>query len=195
MENLKVIYRKKEDLSGYKNNARTHNETQVKQIAASIKEFGFTNPILIDENDTIIAGHGRLMAAEMLGLGRVPTITLDGLSDEQRRAYIIADNKLALNAGWDYDILKFELERLEDTELLPLIGFAEEELEHIKLGWETDLELGEGGNELEGLCKFMLIGDHEKREEIIEKVKAALAGTGIEFREAKLGSGAMNVVL
>lgn len=85
----------------YVNNSRTHSDEQVAQIAASIREFGFTSPILIDESDGIIAGHGRVLAARKLGMAEVPCIRLGHLTEAQRRAYIIADNKLALNAGWD----------------------------------------------------------------------------------------------
>ena len=92
-------------LAPYERNARTHSAEQVAQIAASIQEFGFTNPILVDGADGILAGHGRLAAAKDMGLAEVPVIVLDHLSPEQRRAYILADNKLALNAGWDIDLL------------------------------------------------------------------------------------------
>lgn len=90
-------------------NARTHSPKQISQIAASIAEFGFTNPILIDGNDTVVAGHGRLEAAKKVGLSTVPTLRLDHLSPEQLRAYVIADNQLALKAGWDAEILGLEL--------------------------------------------------------------------------------------
>jgi len=125
---LKVKYVERSKLIPYVNNARTHSESQVKQIAASIKEFGFTNPILVDEDNGIIAGHGRLLAAEILELAKVPTITLSGLTDEQRRAYIIADNKLALNAGWDFELLQIELEKLPD---FTITGFSETEINQI----------------------------------------------------------------
>jgi ParB family transcriptional regulator, chromosome partitioning protein len=98
---LEITYQKVTDLIPYVNNSRTHSEEQVKQIAASIKEFGFTNPILIDENKGVIAGHGRLLAAGKLALAEVPTIVLEGLTEAQRKAYVIADNRLALNAGWE----------------------------------------------------------------------------------------------
>jgi hypothetical protein len=97
------------DLIPYAKNARTHSESQVSQIAASIVEFGFTNPILIDGNEGIIAGHGRLMAAKQLGINTVPVVVLDHLCEEQKRAYIIADNKLAELAGWDEELLGSEL--------------------------------------------------------------------------------------
>lgn len=117
------------ELAPYAANARTHSDSQVKQIADSISEFGFTNPVLIDEEGGIIAGHGRVLAAKLLGLTTVPCIELGHLSTEQKRAYIIADNKLALNAGWDIDTLKSELLGLKDCDFnLELTGFSLDEL-------------------------------------------------------------------
>ena len=113
----------------YVANSRTHSDAQVAQIAASIKEFGFTNPILTDGENGIIAGHGRLMAARKLGMDQVPTIVLDGLTAAQKRAYVIADNKLALNAGWDAALLSSEIAGLGDEGFdLSLLGFNEDEL-------------------------------------------------------------------
>lgn len=118
-----------ERLQPYERNARTHSAEQVAQIAASIVEFGFTNPILVDSNDGIIAGHGRLTAAQELGLRTVPVVVLDHLSDRQRKAYILADNQLALNAGWDTDLLRGELQDLAEQDFdLSLIGFSDDEL-------------------------------------------------------------------
>lgn len=118
-----------ERLIPYVNNSRTHSDEQVAQVAASIREFGFTNPILIDESDSIIAGHGRLMAAKKLGLDEVPCIRLNHLSDAQKKAYVIADNKLALNAGWDEELLALELEDLKELNFdLDLLGFDVDEL-------------------------------------------------------------------
>lgn len=128
-----------EDLVPYAANARTHSEDQVSQIAASIKEFGFNNPVLIDIDNGIIAGHGRVMAAMKLGLDLVPTVTLDHLSDAERRAYILADNRLALNAGWDEEILAAELKRLDDEIDLSLLGFDDDELSRL-----LDLQSDEG---------------------------------------------------
>jgi DNA modification methylase len=126
---LEIEYRDQSGLIPYANNSRTHSDDQVSQVAASIKEFGFTNPILIDEKGGIIAGHGRLMAAKKLGLEKVPTITLAGLSEAQKKAYVIADNKLALNAGWDTTALTAELERLQELDFnLDLTGFDADEL-------------------------------------------------------------------
>ncbi len=117
------------DLIPYARNTRTHSDAQVAQIAGSIREFGFTNPVLIDGQNGIIAGHGRVLAAGKLKLGKVPCIRLSHLTDTQRRAYIIADNKLALNAGWDEELLGLELADLrEDGFDLELTGFDESEL-------------------------------------------------------------------
>jgi len=116
-------------LRPYERNARTHSPEQVAQIAASIQEFGFTNPILVGEDDGIIAGHGRLAAAMDLGLTEVPVIVLGHLTTEQRRAYVLADNKLALNAGWDEELLRLELTDLQLADFdLSLIGFSDDEL-------------------------------------------------------------------
>jgi DNA modification methylase len=117
------------DLIPYARNTRTHSPEQVAQIAGSIREFGFTNPILIDGENGIIAGHGRVMAASKLGLAKVPCIRLSHLTDTQKRAYIIADNKLALNAGWDEEMLGLELADLREVDFdLDLLGFDEAEL-------------------------------------------------------------------
>jgi len=121
-----------ETLIPYARNSRTHSDAQVAQIAASIREFGFTNPILIDAEGGIIAGHGRTMAARKLGLDEVPCIRLKNLTDAQKKAYIIADNKLALNAGWDDEMLKVELTELKDLDFdLSLIGFDADELANL----------------------------------------------------------------
>ncbi len=117
------------DLVPYARNSRTHDDAQVAQIAASIREFGFTNPVLIDAQGGIIAGHGRVLAARKLKLEQVPCIMLDHLTDTQRRAYIIADNKLALNAGWDDELLAIELHELNAADFdMALIGFDANEL-------------------------------------------------------------------
>jgi site-specific DNA-methyltransferase (adenine-specific) len=125
----KIEYCKSSELREYENNARTHSAEQIEQIAASIREFGFTNPILIDEADGIIAGHGRVLAARKLGMEKVPCIRLGHLTEAQRRAYVIADNKLALNAGWDDALLRVELEGLQSLDFdTGLTGFSEDEI-------------------------------------------------------------------
>lgn len=126
---LKIEYKKIDELIPYVNNSRTHSADQVQQIAASIKEFGWTNPLLLDGENGIIAGHGRLQAARLLGEKEVPTIQLDGLTEMQKKAYIIADNKLALNAGWDNELLGIEITDLKEFGFdIDLLGFNEEEL-------------------------------------------------------------------
>jgi len=113
----------------YAKNSRTHDDAQVAQIAASIKEFGWTNPILVDGDKGVIAGHGRLLAARKLGMAKVPTIELKDMTEAQKKAYIIADNKLALNAGWDTAMLSIEMKDLEDEGFdLALLGFDDKEL-------------------------------------------------------------------
>ncbi len=130
MQKIKVDYISIDKIAEFGNNARTHSDSQLEQIAGSIREFGFTNPILIDEASTIIAGHGRFAAAKMLGLDKVPCIRLTHLSERQRRAYILADNKLAMNAGWDFEKLAEELSYLAESEYdLTMTGFAEDELD------------------------------------------------------------------
>jgi DNA modification methylase len=122
-----------ESLIPYARNSRTHDDSQVAQIAASIKEFGFTNPVLIDADSGIIAGHGRIMAARKLGLVDIPCIRLGHLTEAQKRAYVIADNKLALNSGWDNEMLLVEFAELEDLGFdLDLTGFVQEEIDGLK---------------------------------------------------------------
>lgn len=121
------------DLIPYARNSRTHNEEQIAQIMASIKEFGFTNPILIGGDNVIIAGHGRLLAAQRLGLTEVPVICLPNLTETQRKALVIADNKIALNAGWDEEMLALEMAELSEADFdLDLLGFNPDELAEIQ---------------------------------------------------------------
>ena len=131
------------DLIPYARNTRTHSPEQVAQIAGSIREFGFTNPVLIDAENGIIAGHGRVMAAGKLGLAKVPCIRLAHLTETQKRAYIIADNKLALNAGWDEEMLGLELADLRELDFdLGLMGFDAEGIEAILNPDEPDFAPG-----------------------------------------------------
>lgn len=123
---------KVDDLIPYVNNSRTHSDEQVAQVAASIKEFGFTSPILVDGNNGVIAGHGRLMAARKIGIDEVPTIELSHLTETQKKAYIIADNKLALNAGWDEELLHVEMEHLDiDGFDMSIVGFSDSDMASI----------------------------------------------------------------
>ena len=117
------------DLIAYINNSRTHDEKQVKQIVSSINEFGFTNPILIDEKNMVIAGHGRLMACDKMGVEEVPCVKFTGYTDAQKKALVIADNKLALNAGWNDELLSVEIEALKELDFdIELLGFDDDEL-------------------------------------------------------------------
>jgi len=124
-----IVMREVAELLPYARNSRTHSPEQVAKLAASIKEFGWTVPILVDSDGTIVAGHGRILAARKLKLPRVPTIDVSYLSDAQRRAYVIADNRLALDAGWDEEMLRIEMGELTGAGFdLRLTGFSEEDL-------------------------------------------------------------------
>ena len=178
MTDLSIEYKRVDDLIPYVNNSRTHSDEQVTQVAASIKEFGFTNPILIDENNGIIAGHGRLMAAKKLKLEQVPTITLVGLSDAQRKAYVIADNKLALNAEWDFDLLKIEIESLQEDDFkLDILGFDVDELNGV-LGFDDIAEEDEEEPEQDYEDKYkeqygviIMCKSAEEQEKIFNKMQ------------------------
>ena len=152
------------DLIPYQLNSRTHSDEQVNQVASSIKEFGFTNPILIDESGGIIAGHGRLLAAKKLGMIEVPTIELSGLTAAQKKAYVIADNQLALNAGWDLDALKLEIESLSELDFdIDLLGFDDKFLN--TLFDEKKIELVE--EEYNEKFNIIINCDDELHQEVI----------------------------
>lgn len=143
-EKLKIVYRPLQELSPYAHNARTHSTEQVAQLVESIKQFGWTNPVLIDEKGEIIAGHGRVMAAEMLKMDSVPVIVLSGLTDEQKKAYRLADNRLPMNAGWDEDLLRMELSDLINADFdVSLTGFGPTEIDELL----TDVLSGTGNKE------------------------------------------------
>jgi len=175
----------------YARNSRTHSEEQVAQIAASIREFGFTNPVLVDGDGGIIAGHGRVLAARKMGMAEVPVIELAHLTDAQRRAYIIADNKLALNAGWDNDLLLVEFAELDASGFdLALTGFSEEEIAAL-----TPQELPQGLTDedavpdlpVEPVTKpgdVWLLGNHRVMcgdSTSIDAVEALMAGKKADF--------------
>ncbi len=144
---MKITQKKVESLIPYINNSRTHSDEQVAQIAGSIKEFGWTNPILVDGANGIIAGHGRLLAARKLGYKDVPTIELKDLTETQKKAYIIADNRLALSAGWDNEMLTIELnDLLADGFALELLGFNADELDVLLTGENEEIpeKIGHG---------------------------------------------------
>ena len=139
----RIVKKAIDSLTPYARNARTHSEEQVRELAASIKEFGWTTPVLITGAGEIIAGHGRVLAAQKLGLPKVPCIVADHLSEAQRRAYVLADNQLALNAGWDQDLLAEELRALQAEDFdLELTGFDDRELAEMLM---PDLDGGEDG--------------------------------------------------
>ena len=130
---MELVKKKVSELIPYINNSRTHSEEQITQIASSIKEFGFTNPILIDQDNSIIAGHGRLQAVKKLGYEEVACILISGLTKTQIKALIIADNQLALNASWDIDKLSLELDSLKDDDFnLDILGFNNDFLKDIQ---------------------------------------------------------------
>jgi ParB-like chromosome segregation protein Spo0J len=140
MDDLQIAWRPLGELIPYARNPRTHSDAQVAEIAASIREFGWTNPVLVDGANGIIAGHGRVLAARKLGLEGVPTIELAHMSEAQKRAYVLADNQLALNARWDDELLRLELADLSELGFdLGLIGFGEGELERLLAGEQAGL--------------------------------------------------------
>ena len=173
---------KTSDLIPYARNSRTHDEAQVAQIAGSIREFGFTNPILIDGDNGIIAGHGRVMAAQKLKMKEVPCIVLGHLTEAQRRAYIIADNKLALNAGWDEELLTLELSELREMDFdLSLTGFDGEEIERALNPEELisdhySTKIGAPVYEPKGeMPELEKLADTTRRDEIIESIESSEA--------------------
>ena len=148
----------------YARNSRTHSDSQVTKIASSIKEFGFLNPILIDKDNCIIAGHGRVMAAQKLGLKEVPVLQIGHLSETQKRAYIIADNRLALDAGWDEEMLRVEFAELEELGFdLELTGFELGEITNINVDGES------------------LTNDDDFKEVDIEQMECICPKCGFEF--------------
>src|SRR5688572_10466578 len=132
MQESKIEYLAASQLSPYPSNSRTHSKKQIRQIADSIRQFGFTNPLLIDNQNVILAGHGRLVASKSLGLEQVPCVRLGDMTAQQKRAYVLADNKLALNAGWDEELLALELQGLMEVDLdfdIGITGFSIAEID------------------------------------------------------------------
>lgn len=162
-----------EKLIPYAMNARTHSEEQVSQIAASIREFGFTNPVLIDKEGTIVAGHGRVRGARKLGLETVPCIRLGHLTPQQVRAYVIADNKIALNAGWDETTLKAELDALKtDGFELSLTGFSNDEIDAILQSDVSESGLSENYTHKIEAPIYTPKGEKPKISELVDSTKA-----------------------
>lgn len=171
---LKIVYKDIDSLIPYVNNARTHSDEQILQVASSIKEFGFTNPILIDEEGGIIAGHGRLMAAKKLNLTEVPTITLTNLTEAQKKAYVIADNKLALNADWDINLLKIEFNRLEDMNFdLSLTGFDDFELKQFEDDIDDIDEMEQNVGDAVDETKYLLLVEYDSERQLEEAFNEA----------------------
>ena len=167
------------DLIPYAANSRTHSDAQVAQIAASIKEFGWTNPILIDGDNTIIAGHGRLLAARKLGLEEVPAIILDHLTKAQQRALVIADNQLALNAGWDMDMLKAEIEDLNlENFNLDILGFDDKFLDSLNADAFEETRIAEEQS-VEAVFEIAVTCANEDEQ---EKVYQILTEQGLKCR-------------
>jgi ParB-like chromosome segregation protein Spo0J len=166
MTTLNISYKKIQDLKPYKNNARKHSEAQIAQIAASMTEFGFNNPILLDGAGGIVAGHGRYEAALSLGLHTVPTIDLSHLTDAQKKAYIIADNKLAINAEWDDELLELEVQELKALDFdLTLLGFAPYELANMGGSHDEPVKEDEEQNpEINFTIQYNIIFEDEEQQ-------------------------------
>lgn len=182
---MKIVQKPVDKLIPYINNSRTHSDEQVAQIAASIKEFGWTNPILVDGENGIIAGHGRLMAARKLGYTEVPTIELKDLTETQRKAYIIADNRLALNAGWDNEMLTIELnDLLADGFALEMLGFDAGIVEQLLMGETADLGLlpeEKLDNFLNGDTKILRLAyDEQEFSQITDALQQLQQKTGVD---------------
>lgn len=162
------------ELTPYAQNPRTHSDAQVQQIRRSIREFGFTNPLLIDEDNGIIAGHGRYLAAAAEGIREVPTIVVAGLSDAKRRALVLADNQIALNAGWNDELLRAELVALEQTNLeMSLIGFSQKELD--RLMRDADALAADAAAQLNGSLAYRVIvdcSDESQQRELIARFES-----------------------
>ena len=187
MPTLQINYKSTENLIPYANNSRTHSEDQINQVASSIKEFGFTNPVLIDEQGGIIAGHGRVMAAKKLGLAEVPTIMLEGLTKAQVKAYVIADNQLALNSGWELDVLKLEVETLGEMDFdISLLGFDDSFSLDLLSGAEDDGNLSltpeeKLENYMNGDTKILRLAyTQEEIESVTAMLDEYLNETGLE---------------
>ncbi len=186
MKEHKPVRRKLADLNGYESNSRTHSAQQVKQIAESIKKFGFTNPILIDENNTIIAGHARAQAAGIIGLADVPCILLNGLNQHEKAALVITDNKLALNAGWDFDALKSEIDFLNDAGFdISVTGFSIYDFTDGGDDFFDAGDSGDGGDTLkktdEGFSEFAMVMPSDQKAEVVQVLNSIKKDKGFEF--------------
>ncbi len=197
MEHYKHEVRSIDELIPYVGNSRTHSDEQILQVAASMKEFGFTSPVLIDSEGVLVAGHGRVAAAKRIGLKTAPCIVLEGLSEAQRKAYVIIDNQLALNAGWDMDLLKVEIEGLEALDFdTGLLGFDFSSL----LNLEDDLFDGGDDDDYddeddlpsepkktdEGFAEFAVVMQVENKQRLTKLLNEVKADHGITSNEEAL---------
>ena len=189
---LKVEMMSLGSIKEFEDNPRLHSEIQIQRISQSIKEFGFVNPILIDEKETIIAGHGRLEAAKKIELESVPVIRLKNLTEAQKRAYVIADNQIALNATWDSDLLKKNLEELQIEEFdLSLLGWGDDlpdfaEVPDYSILDETDLEeqLNEMSSGVRKAIQIEFEAEHyEEAQELVKFWRNQNAYVGFMFIE------------
>ncbi len=188
----KIVLRTTETLKPYEHNPRQHSESQLDRLVRSIKEFGFTNPILIDDDCNVIAGHGRLLAAELMGLPRVPTITLGHLTADQRRAYVIADNQLALNSTWDDDVLQSELQALGEAGYdLTLLGWGDDLPtfgEDIDLSALDDMDDDPTAELADGVMKAIQIEfrpeDYEEAKALVDAARKRGEYVGMKLIEA-----------
>jgi len=162
MKKQVITYKKIDDLIPYARNSRTHSEEQINQLASLIKEFGFRGAILVDGENGIIAGHGRVLACKKLGITDIPTVDGSDMSEPQRKAYVIADNKIALNAGWDYEMLNLEFDELKENGFdIELLAFDDKEL---KLFEESDSDEIDSAVEDDGSKNMLVIECVSERE-------------------------------
>ena len=164
MQKLNIVYRQIKDLKPYKKNAKKHNKEQVEQIANSIKEFGFTQPVIVDKNNEVVAGHGRILGAKKAGLKSVPTVCLEELTEEQIKAYRLVDNKLN-ESEWDYSLLDEELENLTEDIDMDLFGFEMDEQQEKETKKKVEFEIKKK-YEVHIICK-----DEKQMEQVFNKVK------------------------
>ena len=168
MKQHRAEKRKTAELIPYVNNPRQHPEKQVNQIASSIKEFGFTNPILIDDDNGVVAGHGRLLAALKLDMAEVPVVVLEGLTESQRKAYVIADNQIVLNSDWDDEVLRIEVDRIAELDFdISLLGFDDEFLDDLLIDGDAVVdfpEMDDGDKEPYQQITYTL---HDEQAEIV----------------------------
>lgn len=175
-DKLKIVYKKTDDLIPYARNSRTHSEIQINQIASSIREFGFRVPVVIDAENGIIAGHGRVLAAMKLGIAEIPTVDGSDMTDVQKRLYVIADNKIALNATWNEELLKLEVEDLKDLGAdIDLLAFDPSELNFTNIDYsvlddaDMDSQLDEMAGEVKKAIQIEFdIDDYDEAQELVK---------------------------